>query len=114
VSWNAISNPALAKAIPVTPPTEKRIRKPTAHNEEVLLRSREPPQIVAIQLKILIPVGTPIIIVAAVKYARVSTSRPTVYIWCAQTRKPRIPIDTKAYTIPRYPKIGFLALRDKI
>jgi len=39
-----------------------------------------PPQIVAIQLKTLIPVGTAIIIVAAVKYARVSTSKPTVYI----------------------------------
>jgi hypothetical protein len=39
-----------------------------------------PPNIVAIQLKILIPVGTAIIIVAAVKYALVSTSKPTVYI----------------------------------
>jgi hypothetical protein len=37
----------------------------------------EPPHKVAIQLKILIPVGTAIIIVAAVKYALVSTSRPT-------------------------------------
>ena len=91
-----MSNPALAKAIPVIPPTEKRMRNPTAHREEVLLRSREPPQIVAIQLKILIPVGTPIIIVAAVKYARVSTSKPTVYIWCAHTKNPKIPIDTKA------------------
>jgi hypothetical protein len=39
-----------------------------------------PPNIVAIQLKILIPVGTAIIIVALVKYARVSTSKPTVNI----------------------------------
>jgi hypothetical protein len=39
-----------------------------------------PPHIVAIQLKILIPVGTAIIIVAAVKYALVSTSKPTVYM----------------------------------
>ena len=56
----------------------------------------DPSHIVAIQLKILIPVGTAIIIVAAVKYARVSTSNPTVYIWCAQTMKPRIPIDSIA------------------
>jgi hypothetical protein len=55
-----------------------------------------PPNIVAIQLNILIPVGTAIIIVAAVKYARVSTSRPTVYIWCAQTMKPKKPIDNIA------------------
>jgi len=39
-----------------------------------------PPKKVANQLKILMPVGTAIIIVAAVKYARVSTSIPTVYI----------------------------------
>jgi len=36
---------------------------------------------VAIQLKILIPVGIAMIIVAAVKYARVSISIPTVNIW---------------------------------
>ena len=41
---------------------------------------REPPHIVAIQLKILIPVGTAIIMVALVKYALVSTSIPTVYM----------------------------------
>jgi hypothetical protein len=55
-----------------------------------------PPNIVATQLKILIPVGTAIIIVAAVKYARVSTSRPTVYMWCAQTMNPRKPIESIA------------------
>jgi hypothetical protein len=60
-----------------------------------------PPHIVAIQLNTLIPVGTAIIIVAAVKYARVSTSIPTVYIWCAHTINPRIPIETIAYTIPK-------------
>jgi hypothetical protein len=56
----------------------------------------EPPNIVATQLKILIPVGTAMIIVALVKYARVSTSKPTVNIWCAQTIKPRKPIDNIA------------------
>jgi len=40
----------------------------------------EPPHMVAIQLKILIPVGTAMIIVALVKYALVSTSIPTVYM----------------------------------
>jgi len=39
-----------------------------------------PPHIVAIQLNTFIPVGTAITIVAAVKYARESTSRPTTYI----------------------------------
>jgi hypothetical protein len=53
--------------------------KPIANNKGVSRRS-EPPHIVANQLNILIPVGTAIIIVADVKYALVSTSKPTVYI----------------------------------
>jgi len=40
----------------------------------------------------LIPVGIAIIMVAAVKYARVSTSIPTVNIWWAQTINPMIAI----------------------
>jgi len=55
-----------------------------------------PVNIVANQLNTFIPVGTAIIIVAAVKYARVSTSKPTVYIWCAHTMKPRKPIESIA------------------
>lgn len=39
-------------------------------------------------LNTLIPVGTAIIIVAAVKYARVSTSKPTVNMWWAHTINP--------------------------
>jgi hypothetical protein len=39
-----------------------------------------PAKIVANQLNTLTPVGTAIIIVVAVKYARVSTSIPTVYM----------------------------------
>lgn len=58
------------------------------------------------QLKILIPVGTAITIVAAEKNERESTSRPTVYMWCAQTMKPRNPIDTMAPDIPEIPKTG--------
>lgn len=44
----------------------KRKIKPSANNKGVL-KSKEPPQSVASQLKILIPVGTAMIIVAAVK-----------------------------------------------
>jgi hypothetical protein len=95
ISWKATSNPALARTTPVTPPIVKRKIKPRA-NRRGVLRSREPPQSVASQLKTLIPVGTAIIIVAAVKYARVSTSSPTVYIWCAQTINPSRPIDSIA------------------
>jgi hypothetical protein len=52
--------------------------------------------IVASHLKTLTPVGMAIIMVAAVKYARVSTSIPTVNMWCAHTMNPRKPIDTMA------------------
>jgi hypothetical protein len=52
---------------------------PIAHNIGVS-NLIDPPYIVPNQLKILIPVGTAIIIVAAVKYALVSTSIPTVNI----------------------------------
>jgi len=54
-------------------------KKPTANNIGVPILMI-PPAIVVNQLKILIPVGTAIIIVAAVKYALVSISIPTVYI----------------------------------
>jgi len=53
--------------------------KPNDHSMGVAKVS-EPPHMVAIQLKILIPVGTAMIIVALVKYALVSTSIPTVYM----------------------------------
>jgi hypothetical protein len=79
VSCNAISTPELDKTIPVKPPNVNKKINPLANNIGVF-NTIEPPNIVAIQLKILIPVGTAIIIVALVKYARVSTSKPTVNI----------------------------------
>jgi len=82
----------LDRIIPVKPPIVKRKMNPITHNIDVSI-FMFPPLIVAIQLKILIPVGIAIIIVAAVKYARVSTFIPTVNIWCAQTIKPRRPME---------------------
>jgi len=64
---------------------------PNAHNIGVSKKVCDP-DIVANQLKILIPVGIAIIIVAAVKYARVSISIPTVNMWWAHTIKPKNPI----------------------
>lgn len=108
MSCSAISIPPFDNITPVTPPIVNRNRNPNAHNTGVL-KFILPPYIVAIQLNIFIPVGTAIIIVAAVKYALESTSIPTVYMWCAQTMNPRTPIDSIAYTIPKYPNIGFSA-----
>lgn len=75
-----MSRDELARTIPVRPPTVKRKIKPSAQSiagDHLIF----PPCSVASQLNTLTPVGIAIIIVAEVKYARVSTSRPTVNIW---------------------------------
>lgn len=60
----------------------------------------DPPWRVASQLKTFTPVGMAMIIVAEVKYARVSTSMPTVNMWWAHTINPSRPIAIIAQTIP--------------
>jgi len=77
LSCNAISNPPFANTTPVIPPTVNKNTNPIANNIGVVNLTL-PPYIVLNQLKTFTPVGTAIIIVAAVKYARVSTSIPTV------------------------------------
>lgn len=81
----------LARTTPVNPPTVNRKTNPAAHMREGENTNWVPCK-VPNQLKILMPVGTAIIIVAAVKYARVSTSIPTVNMWCAHTTNPNTPI----------------------
>lgn len=75
----------------MNPPIENIVINPNAHSIGISIFMREF-DIVASQLKILIPVGIAMIIVAAVKYARVSISKPTVNMWCAHTINPRKPI----------------------
>lgn len=99
MSCNTISNDELARTMPVKPPTVKRKIKPNAHRRGVS-HLICPPWRVASQLKTLTPVGIAIIMVADVKYARVSTSIPTVNMWCAHTIKPNKPIAIIAQTIP--------------
>lgn len=86
-----MSKDELDKHTPVRPPIVNRNRNPRVQIIGVLYLIFAP-WIVANQLKILIPVGMAIIIVAAVKYARVSTSKPTVNMWCAHTMKPTMAI----------------------
>ena len=74
-----MSRDELARTIPVKPPTVKRKMNPSDHSRGVS-HLIEPPCRVASQLKTFTPVGMAIIIVAEVKYARVSTSIPTVNI----------------------------------
>jgi len=96
----------LESTIPVRPPSVNRKINPSAQKTDgcAFLRLKWTPCRVANHLNTLTPVGMAIIIVAAVKYARVSTSRPTVNMWWAQTINPRIPIEIIAYIIPKYPK----------
>jgi len=61
-----MSNPAFDKIIPVNPPIVNKQIKPNANRRGVLTLII-PSHKVAIQLKIFIPVGTPMIIVAAIK-----------------------------------------------
>ena len=65
---------------------------------------------VANQLKILIPVGTEIIIVERTKAVLAAALMPTVNMWCAHTEKLINPIPTDAATMAGYPK---MALREK-
>lgn len=91
MSCKTISIEELAKMTPVSPPMVNKNTNPSLQIVEGELFSFVPCK-VASHLKILIPVGTAMIIVADVKYARVSTSIPTVNIWWAHTINPRIPI----------------------
>jgi hypothetical protein len=109
VSCSTISIDEFASTTPVRPPIVNRNTKPNAHRQAALYVIRVP-YIVASHLKILIPVGTAIIIVADVKYARVSTSIPTVNIWWAHTTNPNNPIANIAKIIPRFPNASFFPL----
>lgn len=91
MSCREISNDELDKIIPVNPPKVNIIKNPIVHISGISIIENEF-VIVAIHLKILIPVGMAMIIVAAVKYARESRSIPTVNMWCDHTMNPRNPI----------------------
>lgn len=86
-----MSSDAFPRSTPVSPPTVNRKINPRVHTIDGVYFILDP-KTVASHLNTLIPVGTAITIVDAVKYARVSTSIPTVYMWWAQTINPRIPI----------------------
>ena len=73
---------------PVTPPSRKFIKKPS-ENSIGVANVIEPPHIVAIQLKNLIPVGTAMRNDTKLKNG--SSTAPVVNMWCAQT-----PIDSPA------------------
>lgn len=72
-----MSREELERMIPVRPPIVNKHTNPTVQHVGATWGMGFP-NIVANHLNTLIPVGTAIIMVVAVKYARVSTSMPTV------------------------------------
>jgi len=90
-----MSNLELARTTPVNPPTVNKKINPNAQQREGLKLKRTPWKVPS-HLKILIPVGTAMIIVAVVKYARVSASIPTVNMWWAHTTNPSTPMASMA------------------
>jgi len=80
VSCKTISREEFDNTTPVSPPQVKSEINPTLHRIAGLGFSSDPYKVLN-HLKTLIPVGIAIIIVAAVKYARVSKSIPTVNMW---------------------------------
>lgn len=94
-----MSSEELASTMPVRPPTVNRKINPRDQRSGVS-HLIAPPCKVASQLNTFTPVGMAIIIVAEVKYARVSTSIPTVNIWWAQTMNPSSPMAIIAHTMP--------------
>src|SRR2546426_4528914 len=70
-----------------------------------------PPHMVAIQLKILIPLGTAIARVMIMNGRRAEIDRPVVNMWWTQTPKERKPMATVDRAIALYPKIGLCDIR---
>ena len=85
-----------------------RKTNPSAHRQAALCVIRGPYS-VASHLKILIRVHTAMLIVTDyfLKYARVSTSIPTVNMWCAHTTNPNNEIAIIAKNIPKFPNASF-------
>ena len=81
------------------PPIANINTNPSAHTQAVAYVIGIP-YVVASHLKILIPVGTAMFIVADVKYACLSTSIPTVNMWCAHTTNSNNPFAIMANIIP--------------
>jgi len=106
---NKMSIDEFASNSPVRPPIVNRNTNPSAHKQTALYVIQVP-YCVASHLKILIPVVTAMIIVADVKYTRVSTSIPTVNIWCAHTTNPSNPIAIIAKITPKFPNASFFPL----
>src|ERR1700679_201134 len=89
---------AVESMIPVRPANRNCTRKAVQKSIGVAKRIL-PPHMVASQLKILIPVGTPTSPVERTKKAFCAEVMPTVNMWCAQTLRLIKPMPADAATI---------------
>src|SRR5438094_3962085 len=87
------------------PPITNIVTKPIAKSIGAL-SSIAPPHIVAIQLKILMPLGTAIARVMIMNGRRAEIDRHVVNMWWTQTPKEKNPIATVDSAIALWPKIG--------
>jgi hypothetical protein len=98
-----------ARSTPVRPPIAKRSTNPSAHKQAALYVIRDP-YMVASHLKILIPVGTAVIIVADAKYGNAFTPIRTLNVWSVHTTNPNNPIAIMVKIIPVFPNAFFFPL----
>src|SRR3954454_11617296 len=94
-TWKSIGG--LASMTPVRPPNRNVTMNPT-ENSIGVSKVTDPPHIVPIQLKNLIPVGTAMRNVMTEKNG--SSTAPVVNMWCAHTVGDRPAIDSVAKTMP--------------
>src|SRR5690349_10709261 len=108
VSWMYTSTGVDAMKIPDSPPITNMLTNASALSIGTVNRMF-PPQRVPSQLNVLIALGTAMNIVLTANVVPSVGFMPDWNMWCAHTMNPRNAIPAIAYTIGRYPKIGFRA-----
>src|ERR1700730_6118679 len=100
-----MSSTGCARNGPLIPPVTKRETKPMANNMGEWNRMR-PCQMVPSQLNVLIAERTPMPMVMIENANAVYGLMPLMNMWWPHTMNPRKPIESMAYTMALYPKIG--------
>src|SRR2546426_8456906 len=100
-----MSSTGCARNGPLIPPVTNRDTNPIANSIGEVNRNF-PRQRVPSQLKVLIADGTPMAMVMIENANAVYGLMPLINMWWPHTMNPRNPIDSMAYTMALYPKIG--------
>src|SRR3954468_2892324 len=113
VSWRYQSTGKIATITPEMPPITNWAGSAAAKYRGVFI-TMLPRQSVAIQLKILIPVGTAIANDESMKKASTTVESGVANMWCAHTSRPRKAMATVDAAIALWPKIGLRANTGRI